>query len=413
MQPAFTVKAPASGSKQKDAHVGLFIISFVATALGGTISTLMSVYLPVVVNELRAGNAAGDLNSQSAFINAVFIVGWTAGGFTWGFLSDRIGRKSALIISIACLGVATLLTGFMDSWEGIVIFRFLSGFGMGGILVITNTFMSEVWPEKTKAIFIGILSISFPIGIFSAGLINFFVSEWRDGFLVGVLPVVLAIISYWILRESTNWQSSHHMKEVRSAAGRKLLGGETGKMLLVGSITFGTMLIGLWAIFSWLPTWVQGLITDGDGHRERGMSMMLLGGGGLIGGFASGWISNAIGLRRSMLICFSACAILSLVLFKTNTAFNPVLIYSEIGLLSFFFGVSQGVLSVFVPILFPVSIRASATGFCFNIGRIVTAVAVLFVGVLVYLLGGYSNALFIFSLVFVVGWITLLFNRSI
>ena len=70
-------------------------------------------------------------------------------------------------------------------------------------------------------------------------------------------------------------------------------------------------------------------------------------------------------------------------------------------------------LSVFVPILFPVSIRASATGFCFNIGRIVTAVAVLFVGVLVYLLGGYSNALFIFSLVFVVGWITLLFNRSI
>jgi cyanate permease len=59
-----------------------------------------------------------------------------------------------------------------------------------------------------------------------------------------------------------------------------------------------------------------------------------------------------------------------------------------------------------------VAVRASATGFCFNVGRILTALAVLFVGVLVDFLGGYSNALFIFSLVFVVGLITLLFNRS-
>ena len=77
-------------------------------------------------------------------------------------------------------------------------------------------------------------------------------------------------------------------------------------------------------------------------------------------------------------------------------------------MLALFFGASQGVLSVYIPLLFPVSIRATATGFCFNVGRLFTAFAVLFVGVLESALGGYSNALFYFSLVFVIGLITVM-----
>jgi MFS family permease len=390
-------------------HVPLFLISFIATAMGGTISTLMSVYLPVVVAELLQNRAVSELNNISAFINAVLVAGWTVGGFAWGYLSDRIGRKWSLVFSVATLGLATLLTGFMHGWEGVVIFRFLSGVGMGGILVVTNTYMSEVWPEKSKAIFIGILSVSFPIGIFSAGLINYLVSGWREGFLVGLIPCALAVAAYFCLKESPQWLASRHKK---SSNENNATSHAHARLLILGSVTFGTMLIGLWAIFSWLPTWVQSLIVQGDGQHERGTSMMLLGIGGLTGGFISGWISNALGLRRSMIICFAVCGVLCLVLFKTNKTFDATLVYSEIALLSIFFGISQGVLSVFVPLLFPVAVRASATGFCFNIGRILTALAVLFVGVLVDFLGGYSNALFIFSLVFIVGLITLVFNQS-
>lgn len=161
------------------------------------------------------------------------------------------------------------------------------------------------------------------------------------------------------------------------------------------------MLIGLWAIFSWIPTWIQSLITTGDAQKERGLSMMMLGMGGLVGGFLSGWLTNAIGLKRSMLLCFAVCTVLSFLLFKTNSSFSAV-IYVEIVILALFFGASQGVLSVYIPSLFPVDIRGTATGFCFNIGRIFTAIAVLFVGVLVTDLGGYGNSLFVFSSVFVV-----------
>jgi hypothetical protein len=59
-----------------------------------------------------------------------------------------------------------------------------------------------------------------------------------------------------------------------------------------------------------------------------------------------------------------------------------------------------------------VKIRGTATGFCFNIGRIFTATAVLFVGVLVNSLGGYGNSLFIFSLVFIVGLIATILTKE-
>jgi hypothetical protein len=71
--------------------------------------------------------------------------------------------------------------------------------------------------------------------------------------------------------------------------------------------------------------------------------------------------------------------------------------------MAFFFGISQGALSVFVPQLFPTIIRASATGFCFNIGRLFTASVVFFIGALVGFLGGYGNAIFTFSFIFIVG----------
>ena len=399
-------KLHQAGSSVGRMHIYLFAICFLSSVLGGTVSTLMSVYLPIAVRDLLGSRDADQLNNISAYINAVFIFGWAVGGFTWGMISDSIGRKKSLLLAIFCYGLATVLTGIMYNWESIVVCRFLSGFGVGGVLVISFTFLSEVWPVKSRAVFIGILSIGIPVGIFSAGLINYVVSSWREGFLVGIIPIFLAIMGAWFIREperrNIRHGAQHRLSNLFSVTHRR--------DLLIGSLTFGTMLIGLWAIFSWLPTWVQSLLPGSDAQKERGLSMMLMGMGGLSGGFLSGWFAKAIGVRRAMLTCFSVCALMSFVLFKTNNSFSNI-IYAEIAILAFSFGVSQGVLSIYIPQLFPSSLRATATGFCFNIGRLFTGTAVLFVGVLVASLGGYGNAIFLFSLVFFLGLMVVLFLK--
>lgn len=392
-------------------HWLLFAICFLGTVFAGTVSTLMAVYLPVAVKDLLGNMDHEELNTISAYVNAVFLFGATFGGILTGWFCDKAGRKTAIIFSMACYGLFAVLTGYMPNWWTVVICRFCSGFGLGAVLVSSTIIMMEEWPAKSRAIFIGILSIAMPVGIFSAGAIDFLVSSWRQAFLVGTMPVGIAIISVWLLKESDKWKKSKQEITDKVKDNTTLFASAHLSNLLTGSLIFGSMLIGLWAIFLWLPTWIQTLITTGDGQKERGLSMMMLGMGGLTGGFMSGWIVNAMGLRRSMLLCFTVCAILSLLLFKTNTSISPV-IYIEIIILALAFGASQGILSVYIPGLFPVGIRGTATGFCFNTGRLLTAVAVLFVGVLVNALGGYSNSLLTFSIVFIVGLIVTFFSKE-
>lgn len=406
-----TIMESSNAEKVKGYHWLLFGICFAGTVFAGTISTLMSVYLPVAVRELLGNKSEDELNTISAYINSIFIFGGAFGGFIVGMISDKAGRKTAVIFSIACYGIFTCLTGYMPNWWTVVICRFFSGFGLGGVLVSTTTIMMEEWPKKSRSIFLGILSIAIPVGIFSAGLIDYFVSSWREAFLVGIIPVGISIASLWLLKESTPWKLDRHSVLRPSNSDANIFASVYRPNLISGSVIFGAMLIGLWAIFSWLPTWIQGLIIDEDAQKARGLSMMMLGMGGLTGGVVSGCLINAIGLRKSMLLCFGVCAIMSFVLFKTNQFFSNI-IYAEIAVLAFFFGASQGVLSVYIPNLFPVNVRGTATGFCFNIGRVFTATAVLFVGVLVVELGGYSNALFIFSSVFLIGWIMTYFTRK-
>ena len=384
-----------------------FALCLFSNIFAGLISTLMSVYLPVVVKTLTDAKSDEQIANISAYINALYLIGWAIGGFSWGMISDRIGRARSLALAIGSLGVFTLATRYSPSWEVVVAFRLLSGFSVGGVLVITPTLLSEIWPAKTRSIVLGIDSIGFPIGIFSSGLVNFLVKDWRDGFMIGIIPILIAFLSIWFLKESTDWRISSHDKSNTSAR----YNDEDKRNLWRGAVIFGSMLIGLWGMFSWIPTWVQSLLSAGEGQSQRGIAMMILGGAGIIGGFISGWVSNAIGVRKSMLVCFSGCIVISVLLFGMNSVFSKI-IYVELAMLSIFFGISQGLLSIYIPQLFPTRIRGTATGFCFNVGRFVTAAAVFFIGMLVTAAGGYSNALLIFASIFSIGFTTLYFTRD-
>jgi len=391
-------------------HWLLFAICFFGTALAGLISTLMSVYLPVAVRDLLGNKSDEEINYISAYINSVFVFGGAFGGVIAGAIGDKLGRKRAVVFSIACYGLFSVLTGQMPTWWGVVICRFLTGFGFGGVLVATTTIMMEEWPEKTRAIFLGILSISIPVGIFSAGVIDYLVADWRHGFWIGILPLLIAFFAAFVLKESDKWNASRHAAVNQESFDARLFGPRHRVNLVMGSLIFGSMLIGLWAIFSWLPTWIQSLIPNGDAQKERSISMMVLGMGGLTGGFLSGWLANLIGLRKALLLCFIASAILAFLLFRTNAQFSNI-IFVEVGLLALFFGASQGVLSVYIPQLFPTAIRGRATGICFNTGRVITASAVFFVGVLVNFMGGYGNTLLTLSWVFILGWVVTLLSK--
>ncbi len=396
-----------NGPKSRQA---LFLICFFSSLFGGTVSTLMSVYLPAAMKDLLPAGDAQHADTISATINSIFIFGWTAGGIIWGIFCDTLGRRKSFIYATLCYGIFTILTGLAPSWFLVVSCRFFSGFGIGGVLVITTLLISEGYEDKKRAVLLGILSISIPVGIFSAGLLRYYVPDWRPAFIVGAIPVILSGMAAIFFSESEKWTRAVQNENATRRNLEQLFSKQNSKNLVMGSVVFGAALIGLWATFSWLPFWIQSMVT-GSGQKETGMAMMLMGGGGLLGGFISGWVVNAIGLKRTLLICFAACFILAFILFKLTHTLS-VGTYLQIAFITIFFGMSQGALSMYIPELFPVSLSATATGVCFNLGRIITGVAVFFIGSLVEMLGGYGNAIFYFDFVFLIGFIITLFNKQ-
>jgi MFS family permease len=398
-----------TSSASKSNLMVIFIICFISTMFGGVVTMLMSVYLPVAVKDLLGNVTHEKMNEVSAWINCVFIFGWMFGGFIWGFICDKIGRSKSVMLSTLTYGIFTVLTAIAPSWLLVSACRFLSGFGIGGVLVTTTILISEIWPEKKRAVALGIVSVAIPVGFFAAGMINNFLSSWRYAFLFGIIPLLTGIVSIFVLKESVKWKA--HVNAEKEIFSKQLFNKEYAKNLLNGSVIFGAMLIGLWAIFSWAPTWVQSFSLT-DVRDQRGFTVMILAAGGLSGSFFSGWVVNAIGLRKTMMMCFIMCFAFAFFVFKITTSVS-ILTFIELAVLAFFFGISQGALSVYIPLLFPTVVRASATGFCFNIGRLFTGTVVFFIGALVIFLGGYGNAIFIFSFIFIVGLIATYFSKDI
>ena len=389
-----------------------FIARFIRIMFSGISSMLMSVYLPVAVKDLLGNVTEEKINNVGAYINSVFIFGSMFGGFAWGFICDKTGRSKAVILSTALYGLFTVLTAFSSSWLVVGIYRFITGFGVGGVILTTNILIAELWPRKKRAIALGIVSAAIPLGFIVAGAMNNILTDWHIAFLTGFIPIATAIAAILILPESSSWKRNKQGPDINHTFSNKLFDPGYKKNLISGSVIFGAMLIGLWAVFSWAPTWIQSITGDDAKAKDlRGLTMMVLAISGLGGSIVSGWIANAIGLRKTIMMCFAACFIMTFFVFKLNTVVSSFT-FIEMGILAFFFGISQGALSVYIPHLFPTVIRASATGFCFNIGRLFTATVVFFIGALVSFLGGYGNAVFIFSFIFLIGMATTYFSKG-
>jgi MFS family permease len=384
-----------------------FIICTLCYLFGGTVSTLLASYLPVAIPELLGRPVSdAELGDIGAWLNAGFLYGWMVGGLILGVVSDRIGRVKTLATAVGLYGLATLAVVFTGDWHLLLAARFCAGMGVGGVLLVSTVYVAEIWEARSRPIALGILAVAFPVGIVLTGAMTVGFSHWKQAFWLGLIPTAMSVVTWTMLPESERWKQ---MKAAGLPATKTFLAPKYRRNLWFGSVIYAAVLIGLWGIFSWLPTWVQSLLAGISDGQQGGLSMMLLGMGGILGGSISGLLIRKAGMRGTLILTFAGLTLACGLLFLTNARFSSV-VYGEIGLLALFFGISQGVLSGYIPELFPTAIRATATGFCFNIGRIFTATAVFFVGTLVGIVGGFGPALLLFSIPFLIALVAAFFS---
>ncbi|MFE4055311.1 MFS transporter [Streptomyces sp. NPDC059096] len=206
-----TEQSPPSGSAVRRA----FFASLTGTALEWYDFAIYSVAAALVFGEVffpSEDPATGTLLAFSTY--AVGYVSRPLGGFVFGRLGDKIGRKKVLIATLVLIGVATLFIGLLPSYATIgvtapivlVILRFAQGVGVGGEWGGAVLLSSEFGDPRRRGFYASAAQVGPPAGnllangvLAALGLLltdEQFVSwGWRVAFL---LSGVLVVFGLWI-----------------------------------------------------------------------------------------------------------------------------------------------------------------------------------------------------------------------
>jgi MFS family permease len=324
-----------------------------------------------------------DVGTKGAYIQAAFLVGWALGGGFFGRLGDVLGRSRALILTILTYACFTGLSFFAETWWQLMIFRFLAALGIGGEWAVGASLLSETWPKTWRPWIAAVLQSAVNCGVLLAVLAHWVLSgqEPRYLFLVGILP---ALITLWIRKavpETETWEKARKDQKVPRIS--ELFGPTVRSTTWRVLVICGVSLTAHWAFLFWQAKVVQGLpevaALDKAGRAAAsGAALMWIMWGSIIGNFIAGGLAKLFGYRKTI------CGMLLAYFAVMYTLFSSTWSWDATKMWFFAIGMCQGVFGLFtmcLPPLFPVLLRTTGAGFCYNIGRIIAAAGTIFFGV--------------------------------
>lgn len=137
---------------------------------------------------------------------SIYFLGFALGVFIWGAISDRFGRKPAMLIGIGIYGIATIACGQASSIEQLMVWRFFQAFGASVGSIITQTILRDAYDGAQRAklfsIMAGALAFSPAIGPLLGGFITQYFG-WRANFIsLSLLAGILLVWTFFALKET-------------------------------------------------------------------------------------------------------------------------------------------------------------------------------------------------------------------
>jgi MFS family permease len=369
--------------------------------------------------ELMQSSGLGLSNSQIGLAGSAYLCGAVLGAFGFGWLTDRLGRKKLFFITLAVYLAATAATGLSwDVWS-FVLFRFVTGAGIGGEYTAVNSTIQELIPARFRGWTDLLINGSFWIGaaMGAGGSIVLLDSRvidpafgWRLAFLIGTtIGLVILGMRRWV-PESPRWLMTHgHLKEAEgvvagiqawfadqpraaaSPAPRRVRLrtrdhtplAEVARTLFItyrGRTLVGLTLMAAQAFFYNAIFFTYALILTkfyGIPAGDIGWYILPFAGGNILGPVLLGRLFDTIG-RRVMIA--ATYAISGLLLAVTACLFSLNLVSAReltIAWMIVFFFASAAASSAYLTVseIFPLEIRALAIAFFYAIGTGIGGVA--------------------------------------
>jgi putative MFS transporter len=403
----------------------LLVICGVGWAADAMEILLIAFVLPAVAVEWGLSFAQLGLLGTSVFL------GMLVGAWGWGILSDRIGRRTGFISTVAIDSVFGLLSAFAPSFIWLLIFRVLTGIGVGGTLPVDYSIFSEYLPVKKRGRYLVLLEAFWSVGtIVLAGLAWLIVPNfgWRWLLAVSALPGLIIFFIRRNVPESPRYllvsgrkeEARAVLEQVARENGTSLPEGEliapkptsrgrardlwspglarTTTFLWV--IWFATAL-GYYGVFTWFPSYFS---LSGMAQLPVYQNTFIMALAQLPGYFSAAYLVEKIGRRLTLGTHLIATGLFTYV-FAVATSL-PLIVGMGVWI-SFFALGSWGALYAYTQEVYPTSMRTTGMGAASGMTRVAGAIA----PSLGALLMGVSLAipLTIFAVSFVIGGAIALF----
>lgn len=369
------------------------------------------------------------------YTTSVFLLGWAVGGLILGSLGDRFGRGRMLAFSVLVYSLCTGLSSFASSFTDFCAYRFLTGVGVGGVFGLAVALVADSVPDRARAPALGLLQSLSSWGNITAGLIGMALGAlaahellplglktWQAMFLVGAIPAFLCVFIIGQLREPQRWVDARRagaLKGIKFGSYSHLLRHpKWSRHAWLGLILCSAGIIGLWGIGNFHPKIVRSIVEThlaGEGLSAAqlasakaywgSLGLLLQNVGGFCGMITLAWLAQAKGRRIAFALALLLSFLTTLLVFKWLREVHQI--YWMLPLMGFGQYSVFGVYAIYLPELFPTSLRSTGTSFCYNFGRIVAATAPFTIGQITRSLGsnleGFRTAGMWVSLVLLVG----------
>ncbi len=152
----------------------------------------------------------------------MYVAGAVVGSLTFGYLTDRLGRKRLFFVTLAVYTIATAATAFAWDFWSFAAFRFLTGAGIGGEYAAINSAIDELIPARVRGWVDLAINGSYWLGTIVGACAALLVLDtslipaeygWRVAFGVGAVLGLLILVTRRLLPESPRWLMIHGREE--------------------------------------------------------------------------------------------------------------------------------------------------------------------------------------------------------
>ena len=170
-------------------------------------------------------------SSQVGLTGSAYILGAVLGALVFGRLTDTFGRRRLFTVTVGVYLLATIASGFSWDFWSFLVFRFLTGAGIGGEYGAINSAIQELIPARRRGYTDLAVNGSFWIGAALAAFGSLVVLDpevvdqtlgWRLAFIVGGLLAVSIIFIRRYIPESPRWLLTHGRPEEAEAIVREI-----------------------------------------------------------------------------------------------------------------------------------------------------------------------------------------------